>query len=97
MLIAARALLGAAGATLAPSTPSLLRNMFPDPAKFTAAIGGWVSRYSADAAIRPLASGLLLERFWWGSDFLISVPVMLLLLAVGPVLLPEYRDPKAGR
>jgi DHA2 family multidrug resistance protein-like MFS transporter len=97
MLIAARALLGVAGATLAPSTLSLLRTMFPDPAQFTAAIGVWVSSFSAGAAIGPLAGGLLLERFWWGSVFLISVPVMLLLLAVGPVLLPEYRDPEAGR
>jgi DHA2 family multidrug resistance protein-like MFS transporter len=97
MLIAARAVLGVAGATLAPSTLSLLRTMFPDPAQFTVAIGVWVSSFSAGAAIGPLAGGLLLERFWWGSVFLISVPVMLLLLAVGPALLPEYRDPEAGR
>src|SRR5688500_14763484 len=67
MLIAARALLGVAGATLAPSTLSLLRTMFPAPAQFTAAIGVWVSSFSAGAAIGPLAGGLLLERFWWGS------------------------------
>ena len=97
MLIVARALLGIAGATLAPSTLSLLRTIFPDPAQFTAAIGVWVSSFSAGAAIGPLVGGLLLERFWWGSVFLISVPVMLLLLAVGPVLLPEYKDPTAGR
>jgi DHA2 family multidrug resistance protein-like MFS transporter len=97
MLILARALLGIAGATLAPSTLSLLRTMFPDPAQFTAAIAVWVSSFSAGAAIGPLAGGLLLERFWWGSVFLISVPVMLLLLAVGPFLLPEYKDPNAGR
>ncbi len=97
MLIAARALLGVAGATLAPSTLSLLRNLFPNPAQFTVAIGVWVSSFSAGAAIGPLAGGVLLERFWWGSVFLISVPVMLLLLAVGPFLLPEYRDPDAGR
>jgi DHA2 family multidrug resistance protein-like MFS transporter len=76
---------------------SLLRNMFPDPAQFTVAIGVWVSSFSAGAAVGPLVGGLLLERFWWGSVFLISVPVMLLLLAVGPFLLPEYRDPNAGR
>ena len=97
MLILARALLGVAGATLAPSTLSLLRTMFPDPARFTVAIGVWVSSFSAGAAIGPLVGGLLLERFWWGSVFLISVPVMLLLLAVGPFLLPEYKDPNAGR
>ncbi len=97
MLIAARALLGIAGATLAPSTLSLLRTMFPNPAQFTVAIGVWVSSFSAGAAIGPVVGGVLLERFWWGSVFLISVPVMLLLLALGPVLLPEYRDPNAGR
>jgi DHA2 family multidrug resistance protein-like MFS transporter len=97
MLITARALLGVAGATLAPSTLSLLRSMFPDPAQFTVAIGVWVSSFSAGSAIGPVVGGVLLERFWWGSVFLISVPVMVLLLVLGPVLLPEYRDPNAGR
>src|SRR5215218_6125927 len=97
MLIAARALLGVAAATLAPSTLSLIRNMFHDPRQRTVAIGLWVTSYSAGAAIGPLAGGVLLERFWWGSVFLISVPVMVLLLAVGPRLLPESRDPKPGR
>jgi DHA2 family multidrug resistance protein-like MFS transporter len=97
MLIVARALLGVAGATLAPSTMSLLRNKLPDPAQFTVAIGVWVSSFSAGAAVGPLVGGLLLERYSWGSVFLISVPVMLVLLVVGPFLLPEYRDPDAGR
>src|SRR5687768_1391876 len=97
MLIATRALLGIAGATLAPSTMSLIRNMFHDPREFTTAIGIWISAYSAGAAIGPLVGGVLLEYFWWGSVFLISVPVMALLLVVGPILLPEYRDPNAGR
>src|ERR687890_1230271 len=97
MLIAARALLGVAAATLAPSTLSLISNMFRDPSQRTVAIGLWVTTYSAGAGIGPLAGGLLLERFWWGSVFLISVPVMVLLLAVGPRLLPEYRDPAPGR
>jgi MFS transporter, DHA2 family, multidrug resistance protein len=97
MLIAARAILGIAGATLAPSTLSLIRNMFHDAGQRTVAIGLWVTSYSAGAAIGPLAGGLLLERFWWGSVFLVSVPVMVLLLAVGPRLLPEFRDPAPGR
>ena len=97
MLIAARALLGVAGATLAPSTLSLLRAMFQDPRHRTLAIGVWISSFSAGAAIGPLAGGVLLERFWWGSVFLLAVPVMLLLLVLGPRLLPEYRDPDAGR
>ena len=97
MLIATRALLGVAGATLAPSTLSLIRNMFLDPQQRTVAIGIWVTSYSVGGAIGPLVGGVLLEYFWWGSVFLIGVPVMVLLLVLGPVLLPEFRDPNAGR
>ena len=97
MLIATRALLGVAGATLAPSTLSLIRNMFLDAGQRTFAIGVWVTSYSVGGAIGPLLGGVLLQYFWWGSVFLIGVPVMLLLLALGPVLLPEFRDPEAGR
>jgi MFS transporter, DHA2 family, multidrug resistance protein len=96
-LIAARALLGVAGATLAPSTLSLLRGMFTDPRQRTVAIGIWVACFSAGGAVGPLAGGLLLARYWWGSVFLLAVPVMALLLLLGPILLPEYRDPEAGR
>ena len=97
MLIATRALLGIAGATLAPSTLSLIRNMFLDPDQRTFAIGVWATSFSAGAAIGPLAGGFLLEHFWWGSVFLLAVPVMSLLLVLGPFLLPEFRDPQAGR
>jgi DHA2 family multidrug resistance protein-like MFS transporter len=96
MLIAMRAVLGVAGATLAPSTLSLIRNMFHDPRQRTFAIGVWITSYSVGAAIGPLLGGVLLEYFWWGSVFLVAVPVMVLLLALAPVLLPEYRDPAAG-
>jgi DHA2 family multidrug resistance protein-like MFS transporter len=97
LLIGARALLGVAGATLAPSTLSLIRNMFADPRQRTVAISVWVTSFSAGGAIGPLLGGVLLEWFWWGSVFLLAVPVMALLLVLGPVLLPEYRDPNAGR
>ena len=95
MLIATRALLGVAGATLAPSTLSLIRNMFHDPQERTFAIGVWVTSYSIGGAIGPLLGGVVLEYFWWGAVFLLGVPVMVLLLILGPRLLPEYRDPDA--
>jgi MFS transporter, DHA2 family, multidrug resistance protein len=97
LLIAARALLGVAGATLAPSTLSLIRNMFLDPRQRTIAISVWITSFSVGGAIGPLLGGVLLEWFWWGSVFLLAVPVMALLLVVGPLLLPEYRDPHPGR
>src|SRR5215813_5050781 len=97
MLITTRALLGLAGATLAPSTLSLIRNMFHDPEQRRIAVAVWITSYSAGAAIGPLLGGLLLQRFWWGSVFLLAVPVMTLLLVLGPMLLPEFRDTGAGR
>src|SRR5262249_44784573 len=97
MLIAARAVLGIAGATLAPSTLSLIRNMFLDARERTVAIGVWATSFSVGGAIGPLLGGAILQHFWWGAVFLLAVPVMLLLLVLGPLLLPEYRDPAAGR
>jgi DHA2 family multidrug resistance protein-like MFS transporter len=97
MLIATRALLGIAGATLAPSTLSLIRNMFLDPRQRTVAIGVWITSFSVGGAIGPLLGGLVLEFFWWGAVFLLAVPVMGSLLILGPRFLPEYRDPEAGR
>src|SRR5687767_3051357 len=90
MLIVSRALLGISGATIAPSTLSLIRNMFHDPRQRTLAIGVWISSFSAGAAIGPLLGGVLLEYFWWGSVFLLAVPVMAILLVLGPILLPEF-------
>jgi DHA2 family multidrug resistance protein-like MFS transporter len=97
MLILARALLGVAGATLAPSTLSLIRNMFLDERERMLAISIWVTCFSVGAAIGPVLGGIMLAHFWWGSVFLLNVPVMILLLILGPLLLPEYNDPKAGR
>ncbi|GAA3703557.1 MFS transporter [Nonomuraea antimicrobica] len=97
MLIVARALLGLAGATLTPSTLSLITNMFTDPRQRSLAIGVWLTSFSLGGAIGPAVGGALLERFWWGSVFLLGVPVMVLLLVTGPRLLPEHRSPGAGR
>src|SRR5688572_16512406 len=97
MLILSRALLGIAGATLAPSTLSLIFSMFEDPGQRTRAIAVWISAFSAGGAIGPVVGGILLENFWWGSVFLISLPVMVALLILGPIVLPEYKDPDAGR
>jgi DHA2 family multidrug resistance protein-like MFS transporter len=96
MLIFARAVLGIAAATLAPSTLSLIRNMFLDGRERTLAIGIWVGSFSAGGALGPVIGGVMLEHFWWGSVFLIAVPVMVLLLVLTPMLLPEFRDPNAG-
>jgi DHA2 family multidrug resistance protein-like MFS transporter len=97
MLIASRAIMGIAGATVAPSTLSLIFTMFLDPKQRTTAIGFWIAAYSAGGAIGPVLGGVLLEFFWWGSVFLIGVPVMGILLILGPRTLPEYKNPNARR
>jgi DHA2 family multidrug resistance protein-like MFS transporter len=96
-LIAARVLLGIAAATVMPSVLALITNMFPDPKQMGTAIGIWASAIMAGVVLGPPIGGLMLAHFWWGSVFLLGVPVMLLLLVTGPALIPEYRDPNAGR
>ncbi|MGB3598551.1 MAG: MFS transporter [Pseudomonas neustonica] len=96
-LIITRALLGIAGATLMPSTLSLIRNMFHVERERTLAITVWMTGFIVGSAIGPLVGGVMLEFFWWGSVFLLGVPVMALLLLMGPFLLPECRDENAGR
>ncbi|RKE23220.1 MFS transporter [Streptomyces sp. TLI_171] len=96
-LIMARALLGVAGATIMPSTLSLIRTLFPDTRERATAIGIWGAGAAAGAALGPLVGGVLLEHFWWGSVFLLNLPVMVLLLVLGAWLLPESRDPRPGR
>ncbi|OKK14274.1 MFS transporter [Streptomyces sp. CB00455] len=97
MLIAARALLGISGATLAPSTLALISNMFRDPKQMGMAIGIWAGCFSIGAIVGPIAGGAMLSTFWWGSVFLLGVPAMAVLLLLGPALLPEYKAPQAGR
>jgi DHA2 family multidrug resistance protein-like MFS transporter len=96
-LIVSRALLGIAGATLAPSTLSLIFHMFQDPRQRSVAIGCWIGGFAAGEAVGPPLGGIMLEHFWWGSVFLLALPVMAALLVLGPWVLPEYKDPDAGR
>ncbi|MGW1010795.1 MFS transporter [Streptomyces termitum] len=96
MMIAARALLGVAGATLMPSTLALIRNLFHDPRERSLAIGVWGAMASAGAAVGPVVGGFLLEHFWWGSVFLINLPVMAVLVVIGAKLIPESKNPDPG-
>ncbi|WP_413753931.1 MFS transporter [Streptomyces sp. R-74717] len=96
MMILARALLGVAGATLMPSTLALIRNLFHDPRERSLAIGIWGAMASAGAAVGPVVGGFLLEHFWWGSVFLINLPVMAVLVAVGIKMIPESKNPAPG-
>ncbi|GGX53226.1 MFS transporter [Streptomyces chartreusis] len=97
MLIAARALLGIGGATLMPSTMAMTRTMFTDPGQRAKAIGLWSGVMTAGIALGSVMSGLLVEYFWWGSVFLVNLPAMALLLLLGPIMLPEWRNPEPGR
>jgi DHA2 family multidrug resistance protein-like MFS transporter len=97
MLIGARALLGIAGATLMPSALGLINTMFRQPGQRTTAISLWAACLLAGTAIGPVAGGVLLAAFWWGSVFLMGLPVMAVLMLAAPRLLPEYREPGESR
>ena len=96
MLISARAVLGVAGATLAPSTLSLISNMFPRERERTFAVSVWIASFSLGGGLGPIVGGVILAHFWWGAVLLVPVPIMVLLLVLGPILLPEYKNPNAG-
>ena len=95
-LIASRAALGFFGAMLMPSTLSLLRNIFVDRQQRRLAIAIWAAGFSGGAALGPIVGGFLLEHYWWGSAFLMAVPVLVLLLILAPIFLPESKDPTPG-
>ena len=91
VLVAARALMGIGGATLMPSSLSLIANMFPDAKSRGRAIGVWTAAFAGGSAIGPVVGGVLLHHYWWGVVFLINVPVLAVLFLLGPKLIPEYR------
>ncbi|HET8929471.1 MAG TPA: MFS transporter [Acidimicrobiales bacterium] len=97
MLIVARVLLGFAGSTLMPSTLSLIRNIFPDDRERQSAIAVWATAFAVGTTIGPILGGFLLEHFWWGSIFVVNVPVTLALIVLAPRLIDESRDPHPGR
>lgn len=97
MLIVARAVLGIAGATLMPSTMALIATLFRNPKQMATAFGIWAGTFTLGAIMGPVIGGIMLAHFWWGSVFLLGVPIMLLLVVVGPKLLPEFSNPQAGK
>jgi DHA2 family multidrug resistance protein-like MFS transporter len=96
MLLTSRALQGTFGATLMPSTLSLIRNVFHDPRDRRLAIATWAAMFSGGAALGPVLGGWLLGHFWWGSVFLINVPIIVVLVPLALAMLPESRDPSPG-
>jgi MFS transporter, DHA2 family, multidrug resistance protein len=97
MLIATRALLGVAGATLMPASLSLAASLFRDPRQRTVAISVVIAGVAGGTAIGPLVGGWILQHSWWGAVFLIAAPVTVLILVLGPLLLPEHREDGRGR
>ncbi|MFE6304334.1 MFS transporter [Nocardiopsis sp. NPDC057823] len=96
-LIAARAVLGVAGATLMPSTLALIRTMFRDDRQRTTAVAVWMTTFSVGVALGPLIGGALLEVLPWGSVFLLALPAIVPVVLLGRMLLPESRDPAPAR
>ena len=97
MIIATRAIMGVAGAAIMPASMALIGRLFPDPKRSVAAMGAYMTCFLAGMAVAPLIGGVMLEHWWWGSVFLLGVPVMLLTMIAAPRLLPEFRAPSAGR
>ena len=97
VLIAWRAVMGAGAALTIPASLSIVNDLFRDPAERARAIGAWAATIGLGIAIGPIAGGLLLARFWWGSIFLVNVPIVAAAFAGALLLVPESRNPAAGR
>ena len=96
-LIASRALMGIGAALVFPATLAILTNVFTDPTERAKAIGAWSAVSGMAVAFGPVTGGFLLEHFWWGSVFLVNVPIVVVALVAGWFLVPTSRDPEAGR
>jgi MFS transporter, DHA2 family, multidrug resistance protein len=97
MLIGSRALLGVAGAAVMPSVLALVTGMFTDEKQRSRALAIYLTCFMGGATLGPLVGGVLLEYFWWGSVFLVAVPGIVLLLVLGPSLLPDQRAARPGK
>lgn len=97
MVILTRAIMGVAGAAIMPASMALIGKIYPDPKKSISAMGAYMTCFLTGMAIAPLVGGLMLQFWWWGSVFLLGVPVMLLTVLAAPRLLPEFRAPAPGR
>jgi EmrB/QacA subfamily drug resistance transporter len=96
-LIATRSLMGVGGAFIMPSTLSIITNVFTKPLERGKAIGVWAGVSAIGIGIGPITGGILLEHFWWGSIFLVNVPIVIAGLVAGYFLVPESKDPSAPR
>ncbi|MDA0168873.1 MFS transporter [Solirubrobacter taibaiensis] len=96
-LIIARAVMGAGAAFIMPATLSLLISVFPDERERALAVGIWAATAGLGVALGPVVGGVLLDHFWWGSIFIVNVPLVAVAIVAGPRLLPESRDPVVRR
>src|SRR3546814_18674547 len=97
MLIATRSLMGIGGAFIMPSTLSIITNVFTEPAERGKAIGIWAGVSALGIGLGPITGGFLLEHFWWGSIFIVNIPILLIGLVLGYLLVPESSDPARPR
>ncbi|OBG31707.1 DHA2 family efflux MFS transporter permease subunit [Mycobacterium sp. E3198] len=96
-LIAARAAMGVGAAVIFPTTLGLITNIFTDPVARAKAIGLWAAMVGVGVAVGPISGGWLLEHFWWGSIFMVNIPVAALAILGGVLFVPTSRDPAAPR